>query len=98
MTVQEVCKKIFELALPIANAAEAPIAAIHVGITPQCPFSEQELYDAFEEVRWDTELSSADLQIIHKDGDYAVRVLSIELFEEEEIMENSLKVSCGVIL
>lgn len=97
MDISEVCRKIFEIVLPLADKAAAPVASINIGITDSCPFTEQELWNAFDSVRWDTALASAELQIFQKDGDYCLKVLGLELFEEEDITDNCVSVPDGVV-
>ncbi len=97
LTLEQVCQRIFDIALPAASAASAPVAGINIGVTDSCSFSETELWEGFNKVRWDTALASAELQIIHKDGDYGVKVLSLELFEEEDVSDTTIPIADGVV-
>lgn len=97
MELSEVCQKIFDIALPYANASESPVAGITLGKTASCPYTDAELCAAFKEICWDTALASADLQCIPQDGSFCLKVLGLELFEEEDPVDNCLTITDGLV-
>jgi len=97
MELSEVCRKIFEIALPYANKADSPVAGITVGMTSVCPYTVSELCDAFKKVCWDTALASADLQCIPQDGSFSLKVLELELFENEDSTDTTIPIPDGEV-
>lgn len=97
MELADVCRKIFEIALPYANAAESPVAGITVAMTASCPYSVTELCEAFKNACWDTALASADLEFIPQAGSFCLKVLRLELFEEEDPVDNCLAITDGLV-
>jgi hypothetical protein len=61
---ETVCRKIFELLLPYSRQDDSPIAYITAKIGYECPLMEHSLIDTFNRVKWDSELSAADINII----------------------------------
>jgi hypothetical protein len=87
MNVTAICKKIFEVALPVSKETSAPIAYITVSVGASVPCSDKELWETFNKIRWDTELSSAELNIIRMQttGDPLTdRRLSVDSLSEFE--------------
>jgi hypothetical protein len=64
MIHEKVCRKIFDLMLPFSRQADAPIAYITVKFGYDCPLEEKALIDTFNQIKWDSELSAADINII----------------------------------
>lgn len=88
MTAEEICRKIFDIALPYAQKMSAPVSYINVEAGCNVPVSDDELWNAFNMIKWDTVLSSAELMIIRKPYSSAtekiLRVMSITPFEDDE--------------
>lgn len=88
MNEKEICDKVYDLVMPYVAKIEAPIAYVNMDISADSALSREKLKEAFEKVRWDTELSAADLFVEHnKRGIFphnrAARLLSIICFEDE---------------
>lgn len=101
MTAEEICKKIFDIALPYAQKMSAPVSYINVEAGCNVPVSDEELWDAFNKIKWDTALSSAELMIIRKPYSRGtgnnLRVTSIIPFEDDEGGSAPQPVSDGTI-
>ena len=83
MNIQEVCRKIYEIALPVCQKSEAPIAYISVILSRDFPFAPNVLYEEFNRVKWNTPLSSSELDISQSQTDAFSRVVSVTEFEDE---------------
>lgn len=87
MNEKEICKKIFELIKPCESKMKAPIAYVNVEIGFDLHISEEELQEEFIAMRWDTELSSADISLIRKpstgEKDTGIKVISVTGFADE---------------
>lgn len=101
MEIELLCKKIFNLVTPYADQTLAPISYINLEIGYDVEFSENELWAAFNKVRWDSSLASAELAITRKPKDerqnFEIRVVSVSLFEEEEKSTQIILVQNGLI-
>lgn len=88
MTAEEICQKIFDIALPYAEKMSAPVSYINVEAGCNVPVSDDDLWEAFNKLKWDTVLSSAELMIIRKPyspgTEKSLRVVSITPFEDDE--------------
>lgn len=84
-----IAQKIFTVALPVAQQIDAPTAYINIVAGADVPFTDRELWESFNKIRWDTELSSAELKIMRmektsvSDTDKKLAVVSISEFEDE---------------
>lgn len=101
MTAEEICQKIYEIALPYAEKMSAPVSYINVEAGCNYPVSDDELWNAFNKIKWDTVLSSAELMIIRKPytagNNKQLRVVSITPFEDDEGVSAPLPVKNGSI-
>ena len=101
MEIELLCKKIFNLVTPYADQILAPISYVNLEIGYDVEFSENELWAAFNKVRWDSSLASAELAITRKPKDerqnFEIRVVSVSLFEEEEKSTQIILVENGLI-
>lgn len=101
MEIELLCKKIFNLVTPYADQTLAPISYVNLEIGYDVEFSENELWAAFNKVRWDSSLASAELAITRKTKDekqnFEIRVVSVSLFEEEEKSTQIILVENGLI-
>lgn len=83
MDLQEICTKIYEIAMPICAKSEAPIAYISVILGRDFPFEPQELYLTFNKIKWNTPLASSEIDIDGLHADEFLRVSSLIAFEDE---------------
>lgn len=101
MTAQEICQKIFDIALPYAQGMSAPVSYINVEAGCNYPIGDDELWETFNKIKWDTVLSSAELMIIRKPysagTEKNLRVVSITPFEDDESFSAPLPVRNGTI-
>jgi hypothetical protein len=106
MNISSIAKKIFDAALPVAQKTDAPTAYVNVVVGANIPFSDKELWEAFNKERWDTALSTAELAITRmcktgiRANDKKLTVVSISEFEDETGLNRVHAVSPenGVIL
>ena len=92
MEIELLCKKIFNLVTPYADQTLAPISYVNLEIGYDVEFSENELWAAFNKVRWDSSLASAELAIqVCIDNPF------FTLFEEEEKSTQIILVENGLI-
>ena len=66
MDIQNICKRIYELVLTYAEKMKAPVAYINVEAGSDFEYGDSALWEEFNKIRWDTELSSAELSIERK--------------------------------
>lgn len=66
MGVDEVIKSIYELMIPFSTAELPPVAYVSIEVGHEFPFSDEELTDSFNKIKWDSPLSSAELLILRK--------------------------------
>lgn len=101
MTAEEICHKIYDIALPYAQKMSAPVSYINVQAGCNYPVSDDELWNAFNKIKWDTVLSSAELMIIRKPyaagTEKTLRVVSITPFEDDESVTTAVPVKNGDI-
>lgn len=101
MDVQEVCKKIFDFVLPYADKMKAPVSYINVEVGCNFQASDDLLWNTFNEIRWDTVLSSAELFIVRRPfngvSDDSLRIVSLAAFEDENGDAPIISISDGYI-
>lgn len=66
MCAEEIADKIFELMLPFTTSEMPPVAYVSIEVGNEFPTSNDDICRAFEKVKWDTPLSSAELLILRK--------------------------------
>ena len=102
MNVEMVCKKIFDFVLPFAENVLAPISYINLEIGFNTEIDDDELWECFNKLRWDTTLSSAELFIIRKaysgEVDKSIKIISISIFEDDENVTPVIPVKNGLII
>lgn len=94
MDLQDVCQKIFEYA-QVANASsDELIAYINIEVGQNFPFSDADVIAAFHRLVWDTDFSSADLNIEHTSTLRAneIAVVSLSCFSDGEHPEKIIVV------
>lgn len=103
METTEICKKIFDFVLPYSEQTSAPISYINLEVGFSVKNSENELWETFNKLRWDTKLASAELLILKKnytgtEKDTSIRVVSLSLFEDDGKSSPYITIRDGVIL
>ena len=103
MDLETACKKILNVALPFSQYSSAPIAYVCVSKGKSCPFSEDQLSECFAKLKWDTELSSAELsfnKIESENVSFALQVTEVIEFESEncDAPHHKIQFSDGFIL
>ena len=63
---EKVSKKIFDVMETYSDETMPPVAYVSVELGFECPFTDKELMDAFNSLKWDTNLSSTELLIQRK--------------------------------
>jgi len=111
MDIQNICKRIYELVLTYAEKTNAPVAYINVEAGFDFEYEDNALWEAFNKLRWDTELSSAELSIERKSSgaqntseagasktaDNSLRVVSIVVFEDGSGDSPEIHVKNGLV-
>ena len=101
MDIQNICKRIYELVLTYAEKTNAPVAYINVEAGFDFEYEDSALWEAFNKLRWDTELSSAELSIERKSSgaekDNSLRVVSIVVFEDGSGDSPEIHVKNGLV-
>ncbi len=101
MKIEDVCKKIYELSLPIAEKSIAPIAYINVLKGTSSPFDDISLYQEFNRIKWNTKLSTSELAFTITELEPTIlRVLSLSEFEDENgtSISHNISASSGTII
>ena len=89
MDLEIICKKIFDFVIPYAEKNESPISYINIELGFSVDISENDLWETFNKMRWDTKLSSAELLLIKKsftgtDKDSSIRIISLSVFNSSK--------------
>ncbi len=101
MELNAVCKKILDTALPFSEYSSSPIAYICVSIGKKCPFTQEELKNCFAKLKWDTDLSAAELSFkIEDDEEIGLQITEVIEFENEDnsAPHHKIQFSDGLIL
>ena len=67
MDLETACKKIFDIISEKTKQTDAPVAYVNVRFGKDWRFSDYETTECFNKIKWDSALSTADLNIIHDD-------------------------------
>lgn len=88
MEILHICTKIFLIALPFAAKSVSPISYINIEISENLKFSNDDFWNTFNRLRWDTDLSCADLSITRipdsSENPSKIKVASLSTFEDDE--------------
>lgn len=85
MDLKNICQSIFFAVVSNIGENASPIAYINIRIGKKFPYSDSELISAFKEAKWDTAISTADLNIIHDETvDYQMKIEEISDFYDED--------------
>ena len=103
MDLEKICKKIFEFVIPYAEKNESPISYINIELGFSVDISENNLWETFNKMRWDTKLSSAELLLIKKsytgtDKDSSIRIISLSVFEDDGKSSPLIPIRDGTII
>jgi len=94
-----VCRQIYNAAYVAAGRAYsgAPMAYIHVKVPKNCSIDLAALSKAFDEVKWDSPLATADLEITEdpRVEEGTIRIESIEEFMDDNGMAEEYPVHPG---
>ena len=88
MDVNQICKKIYDFVLPFAEKTQSPLAYVNLEIGFSVDIPENDLWECFNKITWDTPLSSAELFILKKSytgtsKDNAINIISLSVFEDD---------------
>ena len=103
MDIQNICQRIYDVVLSYAEKTNAPVAYINVEVGPDFEYGDNALREEFNKLRWDTELSSAELSIerkssgASKSADNTLRVVSIVVFEDGSGDSPEITVKNGLV-
>ncbi|HIW37309.1 MAG TPA: hypothetical protein IAA30_10060 [Candidatus Treponema faecavium] len=94
MNLQDVCQKIFEYAQAANAGSDEFIAYINIEVGLQFPFSDADVMKTFHHLVWDTDFSSADLNIEHTGmlRDTEIALVSLSCFSDGEHPERIIVV------
>lgn len=100
MDLENICRKIFALALEHNAASLGPVAYVNLKVGAGFPYTDSDMWKTFNNVRWDTVLSSAELFIerLPDPADTSLRVVSLTGFEEEGAPAPVVIIEDGLIL
>ncbi|MCR5126127.1 MAG: hypothetical protein K6B43_13195 [Treponema sp.] len=85
MDLKTVCMCICRTAVNTVGECKSPIAYINVRVGKKFSFSDAEFLEAFNSMKWDTAVSTADLGIVHDENlDCAVKVEKVSDFFDED--------------
>jgi hypothetical protein len=103
MDIQNICQRIYDVVLSYAEKTNAPVAYINVEAGSDFEYGDNALWEEFNKLRWDTELSSAELSIerkssgASKSADNTLRVVSIVVFEDGSGDSPDIPVKNGLV-
>ncbi len=82
-----ICRKIYNGAYLVAgkNFDGSPVAYIHIKAGSKLPFSTADLIKVFDKLKWDTPLSTADLEVTSDDNvpDNELIITGVEKFIDD---------------
>lgn len=80
----EICRKIFDAVCEISEKIESPVAYINLTVGKNFAFKDEDFFDCFKKMKWDSQISASDLVIKHgDDSDFLVRIEEIVEFMDE---------------
>ncbi len=86
---QEVSFDIFDFMIPYSFMSAAPVAYIIVETGHECAVDEEKLQAEFKKIKWDTCLSTADLDIRRRpagaESDCSLSITGYSCFEENGV-------------
>ncbi|NLK45217.1 MAG: hypothetical protein GX297_00955 [Treponema sp.] len=66
MNAEDISRKIHRQILPLSTENLPPVAYICIEVGNNFQFSDDDIRKAFDKIKWDTELSSAELLVLRK--------------------------------
>jgi len=85
MDLKNICQHIYFAVVSAIGECKSPIAYINVRLGKRFPYSDDELNEAFKKAKWDTVISSADLNIYRDDTiDCLLQIEEISDFYDED--------------
>lgn len=70
MQLDEVVQRIFRMMLPFTTSDMPPIAYISLEAGNEFPYTNEQLTEAYNNIKWDSVLSSSELFILRKPKSY----------------------------
>lgn len=67
MDLKAICSRICGEASRASEGMDSPVAYVRVRVGRTFPFSDDEFQKVFHDAKWDSPVSTADLDIIHED-------------------------------
>ena len=103
MDIEVICKKIFDFVFPYAEKNQSPIAYINVEVGFSIDVSENDLWETFNKLRWDTKLASAELLVLKKSytgtqKDFSIKIISLAIFEDDGKSSPLIPIRDGIII
>ena len=103
MDVNQICKKIYDFVLPFAEKTQSPLAYVNLEIGFSVDIPENDLWECFNKITWDTPLSSAELFMLKKsytgtEKDTSIRIISLSVFEDDGKSSPLIPIKDGLIL
>jgi|GEM_PF-3017512 len=86
MEIEDLCRRIYEIALPYAEKLPSPAAYIDVVLGSDFPYSEADLWKTFKKIKWDSPLTASELEFFHNpdpDFSHCAAVTGIIGFEDD---------------
>lgn len=85
MDLKNIYKHIFFTVISSIGEVKSPIAYINIKLGNKCTFSQEEIVNTFNELKWDSPISSADLNIENDDSlNCILKVEEISDFFDED--------------
>ena len=85
MDTYSIFRHIHDVAVSALPAGAYPLAYINICVGKRFPFSDEEIDDAFKKLKWNSAISTADLNIIRSSsaGDDTLEVTSMNEFVDD---------------
>lgn len=103
MDVNQICKKIYDFVLPYTEKTQSPIAYVNLEVGFSVDIPENEMWECFNKISWDTPLSSAELFILKKtytgtSKDDSIKIISLSVFEDDGKSTPLIPIKDGLIV
>lgn len=93
MDLNSICKEIYNFTCRATCGAETPVAYVVVKVGPEFKFSDSDLISVFDKMKWNSPISTADLEVVHDDKLKEIfKVSEIQGFVDDEGKEKIYKV------
>lgn len=93
MDLNSICKEIYNFVCRATCGAESPVAYVVVKVGAGFSFSDSDLIQAFDKMKWNSPISSADLVVKHDSKMAEIfKVVEIQGFMDDDGKEKIYKV------